>query len=74
MSEFCDQVKSEQARAILRTAIQGRGAFRQFKDQLRNVNLLDAWFQFRRDALAEIVKDWCEENSVTLRAPARLKP
>ena len=66
MNEFCEEVKPDDIRATLLGAIHGNHAFRRFKDQIANHNLWDQWNRFRRHAFEEIVRDWCEENSITL--------
>jgi Uncharacterised protein family (UPF0158) len=66
MNEFCQQVKPDNLRASLLGAIHGDRAFRRFKDQIANHNMWEPWNRFRRDAFGEIVREWCEENSITL--------
>jgi hypothetical protein len=48
--------------------IHGNHAFRRFKDQIATHNLWKKWDGFRREALAEIVRDWCEEEGIVLTA------
>ena len=68
MREFSDSVESDRIREELLNAIHGAGAFRCFKDTLRRHRRLEsAWFAFRTEALAEIARDWCEENHVEWR-------
>ena len=43
-----------------------RGAYRNFKDWLDRVDLLDAWYAFEADATKTALKAWCEENDVKL--------
>jgi hypothetical protein len=69
MNEFCHEIKRDQVRAALLNAIQGNHAFRRFKDQLANHNLWEDWNRFRRQAFGEIIRDWSEENGITLTAP-----
>ena len=66
MNEFCQEVKPDNIRATLLGAIRGSHAFRRFKDQIAHHNMWDQWDRFRRHAFGEIVRDWCEENSITL--------
>jgi hypothetical protein len=67
MREFSDSVDSDRIREDLLNAIHGAGAFRYFKDTLRRRRMEPAWFAFRTEALAEIARDWCEENHVEWR-------
>jgi hypothetical protein len=66
MDEFSQQVKREPIRNNLLHVIHGNHPFRRFKDQITNHDLWDEWNQFRRQAFAEILRDWSEENSVIL--------
>jgi hypothetical protein len=49
MVDFTEQVSDEQARRRLARAIQGKGAFRRFRDELHKEypRLLPAWYAFR---------------------------
>jgi hypothetical protein len=66
MNEFCHEVKQEDIRSTLLQAIQGSHAFRRFKDQIANHNLWDEWSRFRRQAFGEILREWCEENGISI--------
>jgi Uncharacterised protein family (UPF0158) len=67
MRDFCEQIKQDKARNSLVNAVHGNHAFRKFKDQIASHNLWKPWNQFRRSALEEILRPWCEENGITLR-------
>jgi hypothetical protein len=75
MSEFCHEVKQDHIRAALLKAVQGNHAFRRFKDQIATHDLWEDWNRFRHQAFGEIIRDWAEENGITLNArqpqPAR---
>jgi hypothetical protein len=66
MSEFCSEVKPDNVRANLLAAIRGSHPFRRFKEQIANHNLWEQWNRFRRHELGEIMRDWCEENDISL--------
>ncbi len=66
MREFSEEAKPEKIRAALLGVIRGDHAFRRFKDQIATHNMWDQWNGFRRNAFEEIVRDWCEENAITL--------
>ena len=66
MADFCHQLRREDIRESLLGAIHGNHAFRRFKDQIATHNLGKEWDGFRRQALAEIVRDWCEEEGIVL--------
>jgi hypothetical protein len=67
MRDFADSVESERIREELSNSLHGKGAFRYFKDTLRRHRMESAWFAFRTEALAEMARDWCEENHVEWR-------
>jgi len=68
MADFCHQVRRDDIRERLLGVIHGNQAFRRFKDQIAAHNLWKEWNGFRREALAEIVRDWCEEEGIVLTA------
>jgi hypothetical protein len=53
------------ARSELLRAIQGRGAFRRFKDLAGRLGLLEAWYEHQRKQLEVIAIDWCRENGIS---------
>ena len=71
MAEFCDQIQQNETRARFLRSIRGSHAFRRFKDQLTHSGLWDEWHKFRRQAFGEIMREWCEENGITLAAPQK---
>jgi hypothetical protein len=66
MQEFCLQVKRDNIRAALLGAIRGAHPFRRFKEQIGNHNLWEEWNRFRRQAFGEIMREWCEENGISI--------
>jgi len=64
MADFTDTVTDSRKNELLSVALEGRGAFRRFKDTLRRVDLLDHWYAFRHDAYVELAREWCEENEI----------
>ncbi len=44
--------------------IQGRGAFRRFKDAIHEYGIQDEWYKYKEAALVDIAKDWCEEHGI----------
>jgi aminoglycoside 6'-N-acetyltransferase I len=49
---------------VLAVALQGRGAFRRFKDTLQRVGLIEDWYAFKHNAFVKLARDWCEENEL----------
>ncbi|HET8659363.1 MAG TPA: UPF0158 family protein [Micromonosporaceae bacterium] len=66
MVDFTDQVDDERARRRLERAIQGRGAFRRFKDELHEEypHLLSAWYAFRDARATRRAVEWLVDSSL----------
>ncbi|MGB7923521.1 MAG: UPF0158 family protein [Pyrinomonadaceae bacterium] len=67
MTDFAETVADSQLRELLAVALDGRGAFRRFKDVL--VGCLaeqERWFEFRDQRLRERIKDWAREEGVEI--------
>ncbi len=64
MKGFCYTVDDENVMNDLLNAIHGRGAFRMFKDKIRQYGIREDWFDFRDKEFAEIAKRWCESNDL----------
>jgi len=70
MRDFSLSVENEAVSGALLNAIQGRGAFRYFKDQLHERGMADQWYAFREERYRQIALDWCEEHGLELDAGA----
>ncbi|MCC5803556.1 UPF0158 family protein [Rossellomorea vietnamensis] len=57
MEHFCYYLDPGHEKERLTSAIQGRGAFRKFKDQVDQLGLREKWFAFRRECYREVAKD-----------------
>jgi hypothetical protein len=66
MADFAELVRDEQAGRRLARAIQGRGAFRRFKDELHEEypELLPAWYAFRDTRAQRRAVEWLADNSL----------
>jgi hypothetical protein len=64
MVDFTETVTNPRKNELLSVALEGKGAFRRFKDTLYRVDLEDEWYAFKRKAFVEIAREWCEENSL----------
>jgi hypothetical protein len=66
MADFAALVQDEQAARRLSRAIQGRGAFRRFKDELHEEypELLPAWYDFRDARARHRAVEWLADNSL----------
>ena len=66
MADFAEAITDERAGRRLARAIQGRGAFRRFKDELHEEHpgLLPAWYAFRDARATRRAVQWLAENSL----------
>jgi hypothetical protein len=66
MADFAGLVTDERAGRQLTRAIQGRGAFRRFKDELHEEfpALLPVWYAFRDSRARRRAVEWLADNSL----------
>ena len=64
MEEFIYDLPEGRNQDTLERAIQGRGAFRRFKDRLFDLNLEQKWYDYRDRAYERIAKEWCEKYNI----------
>ncbi len=66
MADFADGITDERAGRRLARAIQGKGAFRRFKDELHEEypDLLAAWYAFRDTRARRRAVQWLADNSL----------
>jgi len=66
MADFADGITDERAGRRLARAIQGKGAFRRFKDELHEEypDLLPAWYAFRDTRARRRAVQWLSDNSL----------
>ena len=51
-------------RERLSSAIQGKGAFRRFKDAVIDTGLDKAWYDYKDNAHKRKAAEWCSENGI----------
>jgi hypothetical protein len=62
MAEFAASVRNQRVRALLDVALDGRGAFRRFKDVLAGYpSERERWFAFRDQRVREAMREWLAE-------------
>lgn len=67
MVAFTESLKDENLKEKLWIALNGRGAFRRFKDVLSNYpEKREEWFEFKDERLEDRVMEWLEENEIEL--------
>ena len=66
MVDFTDQVSDERASRRLARALNGKGAFRRFKDELHQEypDLLSTWYAFRDARAAARAVEWLRDNDL----------
>lgn len=64
MEEFIETIADVQTYNQLSIAINGRGAFRRFKDTCFNYGIIDDWYIFRDSKYKEIATYWCNKNNI----------
>ena len=64
MRRFVEDVQDSHKQELLSVALEGKGAFRRFKDTLYRVDMTDEWYAFKKQAFIEIAREWCEENEI----------
>ena len=66
MEEFIYELPAGKNQDVLARTIQGRGAFRRFKDKLYDLNLEKHWYQYREEAYEKIARQWCERHKIDI--------
>ncbi|MGC9523549.1 MAG: UPF0158 family protein [Anaerolineae bacterium] len=65
MESFIWTVEDEELAARLSRAIQGRGAFRRFRDVVfEDPDVLDAWYAFKDECEQQRLEEWLEANDI----------
>ena len=64
MKNFVHNIENERIRNQLFIAIQGLGAFRRFKDSCINYNIIDKWYDYKKQEYFDIAKGWCIHNNL----------
>jgi len=64
MEDFIGTVKDPHIRDCLGIAIEGKGAFRRFKDTADRFDVIDEWYEFKYQAFLAYARKWCERNGL----------
>jgi len=65
MMEFTESLNDENLREKLEIALDGKGAFRRFKNVLLNYQeKREEWFKFRDKKMKQDILAWCKENEI----------
>lgn len=70
MAAFAETVQDEHLRELLEVALQGKGAFRRFKDVLlRSPAERERWFRYETEAMHEAIDRWVAGHSIEVENP-----
>ena len=64
MERFARSRDNAQERERLLSAIHGSGAFRKFRNSIRQLEIEEDWYAFRQAALEEIARTWLEAHDI----------
>lgn len=64
MEEFIWTLNAERADK-LNCVIQGRGAFRRFKDMVDRMGISQQWYDFQAQYYRKLAIEWCQDHSLT---------
>lgn len=64
MEGFIDTIDNLEIKNNLHRLIQGKGAFRRFKDYCINVNIIQNWYDYREQRYKDIAINWCKGNNI----------
>ena len=64
MERFCLEKCAGETQEKLMSAIQGRGAFRRFKDAINWEGVQESWYAFRKEWLTQEARDWLDAMGI----------
>ena len=64
MEEFIETIEDVRLYNQLYIAINGKGAFRRFKDTCINFDIIDDWYKFRDKKYRKLAIEWCKANDI----------
>lgn len=64
MTDFAYSMEDSDDLNVLLNALEGRGAFRKFKNKLESLGLNKKWYKFRDIRYKEIAIKWCNDNNL----------
>ena len=64
MVDFIETIDNLEIKNNLQRLIQGKGAFRRFKDCCFEMNIIQEWYKYRDEQYKEIAIEWCKQNEL----------
>jgi len=69
LEDFCRSSGDQRVRERLSETIQGSGAFRRFKAEIRRLDLEDAWYRFREKAFESTAATFLDTHGIPYKRP-----
>ena len=67
MEDFVETIENIKLQNQLYISLNGRGAFRRFKDTCINFDIIDDWYKFRDERYKDLAINWCKENNIEFK-------
>jgi hypothetical protein len=67
VQDFIGTLVDEDIREKMIEAIQGRGAFRRFKDGIIEYGVDKHWYKYKESMIKELVIEWCKEHDIEIQ-------
>jgi hypothetical protein len=67
IQDFIGTLKDDEIRAELYEAIEGRGAFRRFKDGILEHGVDKHWYKYKESKIKELVIEWCKDHDIEVQ-------
>ena len=64
MEDFAETIEDTRLQNQLYISLNGRGAFRRFKDTCINFDIIDDWYKYRDQKYKELAINWCKDNNI----------
>lgn len=64
IEDFCLTIHDEKMQRMLLITIGGKGAFRRFKDTIKEFEIEMDWYKYRDKRYKELAIRWCQNNNV----------
>jgi hypothetical protein len=66
MQDFIRTLEDDDIREEMYEVIQGRGAFRRFKDGIMEHGVDKHWYNYKESKIKELVIEWCREYDIEI--------
>ena len=64
IEDFIETIENVEINNNLQRLIQGKGAFRRFKDYCAKMNIIQEWYDFKNKRYKEIAIEWSKQNKL----------